>query len=47
MTYKGRWEKIQKEIPMIKIDLTDEEIEKINNGEIVQTQYPWLLIGRK
>jgi len=47
MTYKERWEGLQKEIPMIKIDLTEDEIQTIIQGGVVQTQYPWLLIGKK
>jgi len=32
--------------PHIRIDLSISEIERINNGGIIQTQYPWLTIGR-
>ena len=31
---------------MIRVDLTMKEIEKLRDGEVVQTQYPWLQIGR-
>lgn len=30
----------------IRIDLTDEEIERLLSGEVIQTQYSWLKIGR-
>ncbi|MFA7675700.1 MAG: hypothetical protein WCY38_06500 [Endomicrobiia bacterium] len=32
---------------MIRVDLTMKEIEKLRDGEVVQTQYPWLQIGRR
>jgi len=32
---------------LIKIDLTSSEIERLLQGETIQTQYPWLLIGKK
>jgi hypothetical protein len=31
----------------IKIDLSISELERISNGYVVQTQYPWLTIGSK
>lgn len=31
----------------IRIDLTDDEIKRIIDGHTIQTQYPWLSIGRK
>ena len=35
------------ELIYIRIDLSEFEIERIRNGGVVQTQYPWLSIGSK
>lgn len=32
---------------LIRIDLTEDEINRLIQGDIIQTQYPWLLIGKK
>lgn len=31
----------------IRIDLSSSEIERLREGEVIQTQYPWLSIGKK
>lgn len=51
------WNKIDKPLKLklegemihtlIKIDLSASELERINDGYVIQTQYPWLTVGRK
>lgn len=38
-------ESIQPDI--LRIDLSDSEIERLIKGEIIQTQYSWLQIGKR
>jgi len=38
---------INKKMESIKVDLTPNEIERLLQGETIQTQYPWLRIGKK
>lgn len=32
---------------ILRIDLSNSEIERLEKGEVIQTQYPWLQIGRQ